>query len=181
MDAKWLNDQFDKNPEKSKGDLSDVLGIQASGISKMLAGTRQIKAKEYMLMRKFFDMPGTGDAVIRKSGSIQSSSALRAEDPSRQSWTTQTPFYDVVEVIDSAMVPDFLPGERVLIDGSGKLEDRPGIFAIKHQGKTMIRIAEKISASSIKLSSISKPSEAETISTIKLKILGRVIAKLNWL
>lgn len=181
MDAKWLTDQFEKNPAKSKGDLSEILGIQASGISKMLAGTRQIKAREYMLMRKFFGMPGSGDAALRKSDGIQSYSDLRVEDPSKQNWTAKPSAYNVIEVSDSAMVPDFLPGERVLVDASSRPSERPGVFALEDQGKIVIRIAEQLSASKIALSSILKTTERKTVTAGKLKILGRVIAKLNWL
>lgn len=183
MDAKWLNDQFSKFPDKSKSELSDLLDTQPSAISKMLAGTRQIKAREYMLMRKFFDMPVSGQSLSRKASSIQSYANLGAEDSAHQNWTSssQSPRYQVIEVSDASMVPDFIPGERVLIDATSKINERSGIFAIEDQGRIQIRILEQNSASKIKILSLAKDVPSKIVIAAKLHILGRVVAKLNWL
>lgn len=183
MDAKWLNDQFQKNPDRSKGDLSQLLGIQASGISKMLAGTRQIKAREYMLMRKFFDQSVSQQSSFKNKSDIQSYADLAAEDSARQDWSPKSSAtsYQIIEVSDASMLPDFLPGERVLIDSTSSLHAKSGIFAIEESGRVFIRIAEVSSPSKIKLSSIAKDSASRIVSANRVKILGRVIAKLNWL
>lgn len=181
MDAKWLNDQFDKNPTKSKGDLSALLGMQASAISKMLAGTRQIKAREYMLMRKFFDMP-TGDRADRKVAAALSDGILYAAEKSSAPWqTTNQKSYDVIEVTDTSMIPDFLPGEKVLIDRNIDLDQKSGIFVIEEQDRPSVRILELMPQAKIKITTLSKEQAAKIMPQARVKILGRVIAKLNWL
>ncbi len=56
MDSQWLKTQLAYNPSKNKADLAKAIGVQPSGISKILAGTRQIKTHEYIAMRKFFGL-----------------------------------------------------------------------------------------------------------------------------
>ncbi len=182
MDSKWLNRQFEIFPAKSKQALAESLGIQASGISKMLAGTRQIKAREYLLMRKFFDMPGDGSGAASRTLNIQSYDHLAAEDSATLLWTGKngSPHYEVVEVSDSGMMPDFLPGERVLIDTRVKNALKPGLFAIEDQGKILIRSLEA-SGPKVKISALAKDVESRTVPVAKISIKGRVIAKLNWL
>lgn len=181
MDAQWLNQQFDKFPDKSKSDLSELLGIQPSGISKMLAGTRQIKAKEYMLMRKFFEQPGHGQSLGLKKTGILSNAGMN--DFISQGWTQGAPnqTYNVIEVSDAGMLPDFLPGERVLIDIKSGPDEKSGIFALEENGKTILRIIEKNSPLKLKISALSKDAPAKLLPYGKVRILGRVIAKLNWL
>ncbi len=180
MDDKWLNLQFKNFPDKSKSDLSQLLGIQPSGISKMLAGTRQIKAKEYLLMRKFFDMPGSGAAIEKRKSNIQSYENLKAADGSIQAWTGTPSRYKVVEVTDSNLMPDFLPGERVLIDTSENNALRSGLFAMQDSGRFTIRILE-ISGTKLKISGIAKESNRKTVPASTVQIIGRVVAKLNWI
>jgi len=57
MDAIWLQKQFDKNPNLNKAGLARAIGLSPSAISKMLSGMRQIKAQEYINMRRYFGLP----------------------------------------------------------------------------------------------------------------------------
>jgi len=69
MDSTWLKTQFKLNPEKNKAGLAKVLGLGAPAISKILAGERQIKAAEYMLMRRYFGLPVDGESAAQGSSS----------------------------------------------------------------------------------------------------------------
>lgn len=46
------------HPKKTKAQLARLLGLEPPAVSKILAGTRQIKAQEYMKMREFFCLGG---------------------------------------------------------------------------------------------------------------------------
>ena len=61
MDSQWLKEQFDCNPDKSKAGLARALNLEPPAISKILNGTRQIKAQEYNLMRQYFGLPIDGE------------------------------------------------------------------------------------------------------------------------
>ena len=181
MDDLWLKQQFKANPDKSKADLALFLGINASGVSKMLNGTRQIKAKEFLVMRKFFGMPVSGTEIEKRKSGIQSYANLRAEDAASQKWAgPEQQKHQIFEVPDSEMTPDFLPGERVLVDISDRNIERSGIFALEENGRKLIRILEK-SGTKIKISSLAKDATKKTVSDKSIVVIGRVVAKLNWI
>ena len=66
MDSQWLNRQFELYPTKTKARLADVLGLEPPAVSKILKGMRQIKAKEYALMRQYFGLSLEDDTVVNR-------------------------------------------------------------------------------------------------------------------
>ena len=79
MDSQWLKIQLAAHPDKSKAELAKAVGLQASGISKILAGGRQIKANEYIAMRRFFGLPVDGEAAARSMRTSSSYTILPFE------------------------------------------------------------------------------------------------------
>ncbi|MET4260012.1 hypothetical protein ABIC09_004972 [Bradyrhizobium sp. S3.12.5] len=54
VDAAWIRDRL-QHTGKSQRDVARVLGIDASGVSRLLDGRRKLGAEEARTVRKFFD------------------------------------------------------------------------------------------------------------------------------
>lgn len=210
MDRQWLQTQFRLHPDKTKAKLAKALCLDAPAISKILAGTRQIKAHEYIGMRKFFGLPVDGEKSVRSGGTgayiispldqeEQSGgdtiSALHDDaSPLGDNWvmpaslfisrTKATPEQiRIFAVQESAMVPDFLPGEHILVDISDTKPSPPGVFLISDGLGYIIRQCAYVPHSSppeITLVVVNKKYGSHTVALDKTKFIGRVIAKLQW-
>ena len=188
MDAAWLKKQFEEHPHKSKVGLAHMLALEPSAISKILSGTRQIKAKEYAQMQAYF---GTDDhvdlserGVMRDGGDAMNDwvvppSVLRARpdiDPDQVL---------MLRVSDSAMSPDFNEGEFVLVDGSVDVPSPPGFFVINDGYSDLTRQCDLVMGRSdapiVRVSVRSSLFQDQELSLSDLNIVGRVIARLNWI
>lgn len=201
MDRNWLKIQFDMHPEKTKADLAKALGLEASAISKILAGTRQIKASEYMNMRGFFGLPNDGERAEnfgRDSYILEPLGLSEKEnnpaDSAQDSWvmpaslfenrTSATP--DKIKIFDireDAMIPDFQKGEKVLVDLSDRSPSPAGVFVISDGMGHMIRQCAYVPHSDpaeIRFSAVNNKYDSFTMPLTKAEIIGRVIAKLQW-
>lgn len=199
MDSEWLKTQFRINPDKSKADLAAALGIGAPAISKMLAGVRQIKAGEYVQMRRFFGLPTDGDSaaggntkdryVLEPLGMKEKESAAAGD-----SWVIPANLLKghtaappekirIFTVRESAMAPDFMPGEQVLVDLSDQKPSPPGVFIISDGIGHIIRRCEHVPQSQppqVRLSTASGKFESHVLPLKDAGLVGRVIAKLSW-
>jgi hypothetical protein len=200
MDAQWLQFQFKTNPDKNKADLARALNLDPPAISKILNGTRQIKAHEYMSMRSFFGLPNENDST---SSRIQNRSILQPlhahsvneRAPADAQWIipadilnqrTQTPSekIHIFKIEDAAMEPEFLRGEHILIDTLDKTPSPPGAFLIFDGFGYMIRNCEYVARSSppqIQITAHGKKFQPQILSASDLEIIGRAMAKLQWL
>jgi len=213
MDAEWLKEQFRLNPEKTRAGLASALGLGAPAVSKMLAGARQIKAAEYIRMRRFFGLPVDGEHAVHGGAGKRNKAAGRSHyvlepiqtgaKPLRDggseeddgAWTipagilkgrTKTPpeKIRIFAVPDNAMAPDFGAGERVLIDLSDTQPSPPGAFLVSDGMTQMLRRCEYVAHSkppSVTISTVSGRSKPYTTPVAKAGIIGRVIARLEWL
>lgn len=211
MDSQWLKTQFSVNPGKTKAGLAKALNLDAPAISKILAGTRQIKANEYIGMRKFFGLPVDGEQAT--SGNRDKSYVLAplTKDKEQEEKNINQALYDapvpeenwvmpaslfknrttanpeqirIFSIQENAMVPDFMPGEHVLVDLSDVKPSPPGVFLVSDGLGHMIRQCAYVPHSDppeIKLSAVNSKYEPYTLPLEKTKIIGRVIAKLQWL
>ena len=205
MDSQWLKRQFDYNPKKSKAGLARLLKLEPPAISKILNGTRQIKAQEYNLMRQYFGLPIDGQAPANNTpnntyrlGMLAGENNTLHEsinEPDEDSWIipaeilstrTQTPpnQIKIFTVQESLMEPDFKRGEHVLIDLSDKTPSPPGCFIISDGFGIMLRNCEYVPNSDpaeIRVAAINTSFQTQTLQKDDFKIIGRVIAKLQWL
>lgn len=200
MDSQWLKTQFSLHPDKSKADLAAKLGLEASAISKILSGTRQIKAQEYMVMRAFFGMPSDGansTSRHRHSYTLQPlgpGDGLReAEHDENAEWVIPASILNartnappekirIFTVRENAMEPDFKQGEHVLVDLSDTAPSPPGVFIISDGFGHMIRrcaYAPKKNPPVIQISANSKQFESQALDADDFTMIGRVIAKLQ--
>jgi hypothetical protein len=201
MDSQWLKMQLAYNPDKSKADLAKTIGLQASGISKILAGTRQIKAHEYIAMRRFFGLSVDGESATGP-GRSASSYTIKPLDPDAlqeegqkftdSEWVipaniltsrTQAPpdKIKIFKVSETAMEPDFKQGEHVLVDLSDQKPSPPGVFLVSDGFGYMIRncaFVPKASPPTVRISARQDGFMSQTLKLEDFTIIGRVIAKL---
>lgn len=202
MDSEWLKTQLRLQPDKSKADLARALKLGAPAISKILSGTRQIKAQEYIAMRRFFGMPV--DGVRAASGGGERAyvleplaAGLQEQSTSSEdhSWVipanvlkskTKAPPEEIkiFAVQENAMTPDFKSGEHVIVDLSDKKPSPPGVFVVSDGMGHMIRQCQYVPQSDppeIKFTAHNNQFESYILPLEKSDIIGRVIAKVQWL
>lgn len=208
MDKVWLHKQFESNPDKTKAQLARFLGLEPPAISKILSGGRQIKAQEYVRMREFFGVAesfadGDGPRYDMSQDSFVIS-PLKAEGLSERdamqgqggdSWVMPASLMaqktkasseeiKIFSVEESAMNPDFSSGEKVLVDLSDATPSPAGVFVLSDGLGHIIRRCEYIAHSNparIKISANSPQYETYERSLEDAGLIGRVIAKLQWL
>lgn len=204
MDKKWLEAQFALHPEKKKADLARALNLEAPAISKVLAGGREIKAKEYILMRKFFGMPSDGKSALGVSAGayvIKPLGEKIADDgmhdggfSSKNDWvipanlmrektSANAKQIRTFKVEEDAMSPDFKAGEYVLVDVSSIKPSPPGVFLVSDGMGEIIRQCEYIpqsTPSSVKLTAKKKGYDPVVLELKDSTVIGRIIAKIEW-
>ncbi len=198
MDSLWLQTQFRLNPEKSKADLADALGLDRPAVSKILAGTRQIKAAEYAAMRRFFGLPVDGERAAKGGSTVtlQPLTAGMSDNPtSEDGWVMPASVLAqrtrgkpenirIFTVQERAMAPELLPGETVLVDLSDVTPSPPGIFVVADGLGHIIRRCAHVPQSNppqIRITAVDAQYESHTTDLARAGIVGRVIAKLQWL
>jgi transcriptional regulator with XRE-family HTH domain len=201
MDARWLQIQFTLNPGHTKAGLAKALGLEAPAVSKILKGTRQIKAQEYAAMREYFGLPVDGADSIRKRQDAYVLSALTHQNLREENkqpngeWVIPADILGqrtkaamgqvkIFQVKENTMEPELHYGEHVLVDMSDFKPSPPGLFAVSDGFGHMIRYCEYIPQSSppeIRVSARDKSFQPHNLKLDELQITGRIIAKLQWL
>ncbi len=199
MDTQWLKAQFELNPEKSKAELARALRLEPPAISKILGGKRQIKAHEYMTMRQFFGMPLDGERSLQNNNSRADREAAHFgendHDGQNEQWTIPPGLLEertnappdkikVFKVKEKTMEPDFKIGENVVVDLSDRNPSPPGTFIISDGYGELIRQCELVPGSKppkIRVAAVKKEFQPQTLELSDFQIIGRVIAKLQWL
>lgn len=197
MDSQWLKTQFDLHPEKSRADLARALDLDPPAISKILAGSRQIKAHEYVAMRRFFGLPTDGDhAVAANTYRLQTlpdgmAEKGRAED--RDSWIMPAHLLEsrtaaapdkirIFTIRDNSMEPDFAVGAQVLVDLSDNTPSPPGVFIMSDGLGYVLRQCDIVPGEKpLQVNVQAKNGTAFRLPLHKALIVGRVIARLDWL
>ncbi len=196
MDSLWLKTQFQLYPEKTRADLARALTLNPPAVSKILAGNRQIKANEYIAMRRFFGLPIDG---LRATGRVYRLQALpqrpsEPEEPEEQdAWImparlleskTQAPpeKIRIFTVRDNNMEPDFMVGSQVLIDLSNVMPSPPGAFVMSDGIGHVLRQCDVVPGETpLQISVSSRSGVSFRVPLERANIIGRVIARLEWL
>jgi len=198
--ADWLKAQFTIHKNKAKADLAKELGLEPPAISKILNGSRQIKAREYMIMRRFFGLPSDGVQSLKHN-----TNAIKALPPIKNimhepegndfDWGPhaiitnqhQKPYARNLGsfiVTDQHMEPDFKRDESVLVDLSDKIPTPTGIFVVSDKFSYMVRRCEIVPHSNppkVIITALEANFQSQTLKLKDFEIIGRVIAKLTWL
>ena len=203
MDSQWLKTHFDLNPQKTKAGLAKALGLEPPAVSKILKGSRQIKAHEYATMRRYFELPVDGEnsmtsdknSVVLKTLTAHQHMEEHGDNTQNSSWvipanilgqhTQASPEnIKIFKVEESLMEPDFKRGEHVVVDLSGQTPSPPGVFIVSDGFGYLIRQCEILPGQRPFMVMVSARDQAFTPQKLKLsefKVIGRVIAKLQWL
>lgn len=197
MDSQWLKTQFDLHPGKSRADLARALALDPPAISKILAGGRQIKAHEYIAMRKFFGLPTDGErAVAASSYRLQILSAGMAEkerEDDQEAWIMPAHLLEsrtdappekirIFTIRDNSMEPDFMVGAQVLVDLSDTAPSPPGVFILSDGLGHVLRQCDIIPGEMpLQVNVLARNGTAFRLPLAKAAIVGRVIARLDWL
>jgi hypothetical protein len=200
MDSQWLKAQLRANPEKSKAELAKALGVVPPAISKILNGTRQIKAQEYISMRIFFGLPTDGDRAVSAPAPRGSHKKLltvslseRHETVTDDAWIIPPEILStrinappdkirVFAVNENLMEPDFREGESVLVDISDQMPSPSGVFVISDGYGHMLRhcaIVPGAELASVVVSTNVRSFAPQKLDINDFSIIGRVIAKLQ--
>lgn len=203
MNAEWLKKQFDQNPEKSKSGLARAIGIDAPAISKILAGARQIKAREYLSMRQYF---GLSTEHLQESTSNQNQYVLStlkqnngfADKNSTSDHSEWTIPQSIIKnktdahpshlktfiVEENTMEPDFKHGDVAIVDLTDKKPSPPGVFLVSDGFGYMLRQCEYVANSKpakIKISANNTNFHPQTLKESEFLVIGRIIGKVQWL
>lgn len=199
MDSLWLKTQFKFHPEKSRADLARALALDPPAVSKMLAGTRQIKAQEYVTMRTFFGLPVDGARSLQPGRGyrlgVLGAEGLNetAPEDDQDAWMmpagllatkTKAPpeKIRIFTVRDKTMEPDFMRGAQVLVDLSDNQPSPPGVFIILDDAGHILRQCDIVPGESLpQIQVSSRAGTSFRLPAEKVEILGRVIARLDWL
>lgn len=201
MNDHWLQLQFKNNPEKSKSGLARALGLEPPAVSKILNGERQIKAREYAIMRQYFGLPteeqdsfgmhnyriqNFGTALDLKDGAYAGSSDDWYMPASILQQKVSAPEkIKIFTIKDDLMAPDFKRHDTVLIDLSDRVpRETTGVYAISDGFSVMVRdcrIVDPSSALKIELCARMHGFTPTTLFLDDIKIIGRVVAQLQWL
>ena len=203
MYSQWLKTQFELSPKKSKAGLAKALGLEPPAISKILNGTRQVKAHEYAIMRRYFGLPVDGEiAVNNQNGyvirSLKSDDEkglrdleIKEEDdqwiiPSRivnQHTDAPPDKVKIFEVQEILMEPEFKRGEHVLVDLTDQTPSPPGVFLVSDGFGCLLRQCEFVPKSNpvkVRISAKDKSFQPHVLTQDDFTIIGRVIGKVQW-
>jgi hypothetical protein len=196
MDSQWLKTQFDLNPAKSRADLARALELDPPAISKMLAGGRQIKAHEYVAMRRFFDLPVDGARAVAGGYQLQTLASGLSERESvddQDAWIMPARLLEsktdappekirIFTVRDNSMEPDFAVGTQVLVDLSDTMPSPPGVFVMSDGVGPVLRQCDIVPGEApLQVNVSSRSGVSFRLSVDKASTIGRVIARLEWL
>jgi transcriptional regulator with XRE-family HTH domain len=201
MDSQWLKSQLTLHPHKSKAELARALGLEPPAVSKILNGTRQIKAQEYMNMRRFFELPVDGERAAMSGDlnyvlkPLQIKDGLKDADAHPAQWIlpasllnerTEAPSEKIriFKVTDHFMEPEFRKDEHVLVDLSNITPSPPSPFIVSDGFGYMVRHCEFVPMSKpakIRISAYNKLFVPQVLTAKEFIIVGRVMAKLQWL
>ena len=204
MDKKWLEAQFKLNPEKKKADLAKALDLEAPAISKILAGIREVKAPEYVIMRKFFGLPNDGskayqhqkDAYIIQPLNVKNAHGGMQEKIGKDAGNWVMPDSLVKEktsanpgdvmtyrIEEDAMSPEYKVGQDVLVNTAMQKPSPSGVFLISDGMGAILRRCEYIPQSNppaMRVSAVKEGYESHTMKIQPETIIGRVVAKIDW-
>lgn len=205
MYSQWLKLQFDQHPKKTKKALADALGLDAPAVSKILKGTRQVKAHEYTIMRRFFGLPVDGETTVSNKNSyiikplVESSDGFKDNatntGPNDNEWIIPSRIIErhtdappdkvkILEIKESLMEPDFRRGEYVVVDLSDQKPSPPGVFIVSDGFGYLLRQCEFIPNSAppkIKISAKDRSFQPHILTHNDFNIIGRVIGKVEWI
>lgn len=203
MDAQqlkeWLSEQLDKRPEKSKAELAKALNLEPPAVSKILNGTRQIKAIEYVRILEFLGVSANEHGLpstpsrheqdvfdgMKEEQRTKGEWSIPQEILSRPNEGTSDGAHKAFCINDCHMEPAFKQGEHVMVDCLETLpSNAPKAFLVSDGYNRMVRLCRSIPDSqprTIEITATSKSFEPQQLFEKDFEIIGKVVAKVKWL
>lgn len=200
MDSQWLNKQFELFPHKTKAGLAEALGLEPPAVSKILKGMRQIKAKEYAIMRRYFGLPVDGQRAVspakgKSQESLNYADVLKDSvvDTPNSAWIMPQNNPDahsdhlsealkIYKITDKFMAPDLDLGDYVLIDLLQTALEEKAVYILydgqDYAARYCVSLSDK--EGDIEVSAYSPAFATQHLNFDDVEIVGRVIAKLDW-
>lgn len=89
----------------------------------------------------------------------------------------------VVRVIGNSMEPDFMPGDRVLVDTHHRLMSHDGVYVLWNGHGVVIKQLQLVPRSDperVRIISVNKTYETDEVLLSEIEINGRVVGKWTW-
>ncbi|GBD55907.1 transcriptional regulator [Gluconobacter wancherniae NBRC 103581] len=89
----------------------------------------------------------------------------------------------VVRVIGNSMEPDFMPGDRVLVDTHHKILSHDGMYVLWNGHGVVIKQLQLVAMSEpprVRIISVNKTYDTDTVLLSDIEINGRVVGKWTW-
>lgn len=89
----------------------------------------------------------------------------------------------VVRVIGNSMEPDFMPGDRVLVDTHHKILSHDGVYVLWNGHGVVIKQLQLVPLSDparVRIISVNKTYDTDTVLLSDIEINGRVVGKWTW-
>ncbi|WP_249200614.1 S24 family peptidase [Gluconobacter sp. Dm-44] len=89
----------------------------------------------------------------------------------------------VVRVIGNSMEPDFMPGDRVLVDTHHKLMSHDGVYVLWNGHGVVIKQLQLVPRSDperVRIISVNKTYDTDEVLLSEIEINGRVVGKWTW-
>lgn len=180
MDTQWLETQFDLNPQKSKAGLADAAGLAPSAISKILAGTRQIKAAEYIRMRQYFGLPVDGERIgvsAPKNANFVPKGLSEDQNEDISGAFTLPNGQNKLVIDTDDMAPDLKTGDVAFYTDQDT--EFPGLFVIEARGQKFVRYCEEAGNDKIRVTARNPLTPPVSLAKGQLTILGKVYSRLQ--
>ena len=193
MDAQqlkdWLCEELEKRPDINKAELATALNLEPPAVSKILNGTRQVKAIEYVRILNFLGisaneqgLPDTGNDT--ESPRTANGWSIPQGITGRQKPQLPEGAHKTFCINDALMKPELLEGEHVMVDRTIKPNTERHPFLVSDGYNRMVRFCRLIPESrpkTIEITARSKTFEPQQLFERDFEVIGKVVAKLNWL
>ena len=137
MDYKWLQKQFEQFPTKNKVGLARALNMGMPAVSKMLNNTRQIKAREYIIMQRYFGLTDAAATSLQGLQDYNDHIGVDWDMPDDIGQPKPARFRPYVIAQDTGSVR-FCKGETLLLDPDRALSDIEEPFIMRLDGNDIM-------------------------------------------
>lgn len=95
IDVEWIRQALAQNPDRTQRGLAEAMGIDATGVSRMLKGLRQLKANEVQKVREYFAKASKSDITSNLKSDEGMGPLISAPLIKPTDWPRDLPVYGV--------------------------------------------------------------------------------------
>lgn len=178
MDYKWLQEQFEQFPGKNKAGLARALDMGMPAVSKMLNNTRQIKAREYIIMQRYFGLTGLTETAPQGLQDSNDHIDVDWDMPDGLGQPQPTRFRPYIIAKDTGSVR-FCKGETLLLDPDRTLSDTEEPFVLRLDGNDMMGMCAVDDENMVHISPFGGRHNTISAARDDVEILGYIYSKME--